>query len=429
MTTENPFDGREHGGLVFLTNPERCFYIGLSPSQRMEWLQDHPERWQTREDALRDLQARAGTDVEAEPAEPCSTASANEVRPSGETDGPLPAPGEDKPQPGKPATNITPLTTANAEATAAAGDEFIIGEPRFISERRVAVMLDNSQRQCDTRRQVLRTRVTMRTDASVTDSDPGLGEPSRETEVLPRAEAATTETKGPKAETTLPGTTGRKRGRSGSQLGKQKPAAGISKSTPKLSPEIMRIVLNSLRKYPVLWHAASKGGIHRKTLEYWLKRSAAGDDGYDIKWQGLTQRFHQHCESAIDQAHQNLKDEWLRRAIDGYEKVLTHRGRVVYKIDQELVGLGLQGPDAYLMDENGKPVPETVHKEDTKAQLHVLKEHRPDRWGKRPKIDAAREGGVLVIGDVTKKPKYNTDKSVRARRWKADLRKSREEKD
>ena len=66
MTTQNPFDGREHGGLVFLTNPERCFYIGLSPSQQKQWLRDHPERWQTREDALRDLQARAGTDVEAD---------------------------------------------------------------------------------------------------------------------------------------------------------------------------------------------------------------------------------------------------------------------------------------------------------------------------------------------------------------------------
>jgi hypothetical protein len=102
---------------------------------------------------------------------------------------------------------------------------------------------------------------------------------------------------------------------------------------------------------------------------------------------------------------------------------------VVYKIDQELVGLGLQGPDAYLRDENGKPVPETVHKQDTKAQLHVLKERRPDTWGKRRKIDAPREGGVIVIGDATKKPKRNTDKSVRARRWKADSRRIREEKD
>ena len=141
MTTENLFDGRAYGDLVFRTRPERNFFIGrLSPSQQKKWLQDHPERWQTREDALRDLQARSRIDVEGEPPEARSTTSGNEVRTSGETDGPLSAPGEDKPQPGKPAANTTSLTTANAEATAAAGNEFIVGEPGFIGARRVAVM-------------------------------------------------------------------------------------------------------------------------------------------------------------------------------------------------------------------------------------------------------------------------------------------------
>ena len=69
---------------------------------------------------------------------------------------------------------------------------------------------------------------------------------------------------------------------------KQKPPAGIAKSTPKLSPELMRLVLNALAECPFLCHAANKAGIHRKTLAYWIRRSEAGDDGYDIKWQGIT---------------------------------------------------------------------------------------------------------------------------------------------
>ena len=93
------------------------------------------------------------------------------------------------------------------------------------------------------------------------------------------------------------------------------------------------------------------------------------------------------------------------------------------------MGLGYQGPDAYLRDENGNPVPETVHKVDTKAQLSVLKRLRANRWRKHSKIDGPREGGVLVIGDATKKPKYNTAASVRARRWKADSRRIWKEKD
>ena len=126
----------------------RCFYIGrLSLSQQKKWRQDYPERWQTREDALRDLQARARIELEAEPAEASSTESANEVRTSAESDGPLPVPGEDKQLPEKPVTNTTPLTIANAEATATADDEIIIGERRLIGERRVAAMLGYSQRQ------------------------------------------------------------------------------------------------------------------------------------------------------------------------------------------------------------------------------------------------------------------------------------------
>jgi len=111
MTTDNsdPFKGRAHGNLVFLTPYDRLFFIGrLSPSQQKEWLRDNPDRCKTREDALRDLQARAGTDVEAQPAEACSTKSANEAQ---------------------------------------TADEIIIDERRFISERLLAAKLGYSPRQ------------------------------------------------------------------------------------------------------------------------------------------------------------------------------------------------------------------------------------------------------------------------------------------
>ena len=195
MTTENPFRYQEHDGVVFRDGRERNFYIGrLSPRQRKEWLRDHPERWQTREDALRDLQARAGTDIKAELPESCSTTSANEVRTSAESEGPLPVPAEDKPLPDKPATNTTPPTIANAEATATAGDEI---------------------------------------KDDVASADPLLGDRSR-----PR-------------ESTAPPTPVKE------SAEKQKPLAGIARSTPKLSPELMLLILDALAEHPFLYQAAN----------------------------------------------------------------------------------------------------------------------------------------------------------------------------
>jgi hypothetical protein len=101
---------------------------------------------------------------------------------------------------------------------------------------------------------------------------------------------------------------------------------------------------------------------------------------------------------------------------------------VSYKIDKSLVELGYHGPDAYLKDENGNPVPETVRKVDKKAMQFILESYRRDRWDKHPKIDAPHEGGVLVIGDVTKKPEYNTAASVKAWKWKSWSKKIREAK-
>ena len=46
-------------------------------------------------------------------------------------------------------------------------------------------------------------------------------------------------------------------------------------------------------------------------------------------WQGVRWRFHEHCESAIWEAHLKLEDDLFQRAFLGYDKVLTYRGRVM----------------------------------------------------------------------------------------------------
>ena len=193
--------------------------------------------------------------------------------------------------------------------------------------------------------------------------------------------AAVSETKESEIEMTPLGAMGRKRGR---RRGRQ------------LSPERMRIVLDSLRERPNLSRAAAKAGIHRRTLEYWIKRSMAGDAGYDLEWQGVEWRFHEHCESAMQEAY----DRFLAPAVD--------------------IALGTD-----LKDENGNPIPVTI-RERAKMIRFLLEWQFPEKWGKHRKIDVPHNTGVLVIGDIPhdnpKKVNNGTAASVKARKWKAGMR-------
>ena len=210
------------------------------------------------------------------------------------------------------------------------------------------------------------------------------------------------ETKEPKTETTPLGAVGPKRGRRrGRQPENQKLPAEVAKAGRMLSPERMRIVLDSLTEVPILDHAATKAGIHRKTLEYWLRRSAAGDAGYDIEWQGIEWRFHEHCTSAIDEADDSLR-------------------AVMWQIAMGVVSR---------TDENGNFIVEACGQPNMKMARHFLEWQRPEKWGKRRKRHVPHNAGVLVIGgDVTKKPEYDTTASVKARKWKSFSRKFREAK-
>jgi hypothetical protein len=228
------------------------------------------------------------------------------------------------------------------------------------------------------------------------------------------APAGEDEAEGPKIEETTPfGTMGAERGHCGGrQLKKQKLRGGASKTGRKLSPKRMRIVLESLRERPVLWHAASKAGIHRKTLEYWIKRSTAGDAGYDIEWEGVMWRFHEHCEAARAEAH----DKVLAAAWD------MAMGGAVYKTDPVLVYHGYEGPDAYATDENGNFIVEAVRRPNFKMIRFLLQWALPEKWGKHRKSDIPRTGGVLVIGKRTEKPENSCAATIKARQWKARSR-------
>ena len=123
---------------------------------------------------------------------------------------------------------------------------------------------------------------------------------SRTTELgrCPHTKLTTSETKKPETHTT-PGAMGRKRGRSGGRPSRSKnrrrKSTRSAESFHVSACELSSRASGNIPSYPM---QLRKAGIHRKTLEYWLKRSKAGDEGYDIECQGLIWRFHEHCPNS-----------------------------------------------------------------------------------------------------------------------------------
>ena len=80
-------------------------------------------------------------------------------------------------------------------------------------------------------------------------------------------------------------------------------------------------------------------------------------------------------------------------------------------------------------DENGNFIVKACGQPNMKMARHFLEWQRPEKWGKRRKRHVPHNAGVLVIGgDVTKKPEYDSTASVKARKWKSFSRKFREAK-
>lgn len=168
----------------------------------------------------------------------------------------------------------------------------------------------------------------------------------------------------------------------------------------KSSPENLTKFLNELMKFPRVKRACQMAGFSTSSLKYYLEKSAKGQpgDGFDLTYGEETKRFHLHYADAIDDGIQEIEDEYKWRALKGYYEQLHDKGRVIYQIDPVLADLGLTGPDAYLTDEDNKPIPERVEHQDPEVMLACLRAFRKERWGAKETLDVSVRGGVMVVG-------------------------------
>jgi hypothetical protein len=165
------------------------------------------------------------------------------------------------------------------------------------------------------------------------------------------------------------------------QPAKKKRRPGLSRRGAKRSTERLRAILDSLAEKPCQIAACRKVGIHPNTLSYWRNRSAGGAAGYDLEWRWLVLPFHEHYQAAMEEGHEMPLVTLFQRALYGYDKILKFRGHVMYKIDPVLEARGLRGADAYLRDQAGHPIPETVRRIDKKAIKFLLQKYLPEKYG------------------------------------------------
>jgi hypothetical protein len=167
----------------------------------------------------------------------------------------------------------------------------------------------------------------------------------------------------------------------------------------KNSPERLTKLLNYITQFPDVKRACAMAGLSVWTLQNYLKKSEAGQagDGFDLTYGEETKRFHLHFTDCRDTAMQEVEDAYISYGLKHYE-VLSDKGRVIYQIDPVLTGLGVTGPDAYLLDENNRPIPERIEKQDPEVLEKVLRAYRRDRWGQHDKLDVNVRGGVMVVG-------------------------------
>ena len=179
------------------------------------------------------------------------------------------------------------------------------------------------------------------------------------------------------------------------------PQAAMSLAQRKYAPSTLRLILKLAVDNPVESQIASQAGMSITALRYCVQLSRKGQPGdiFDLQASdGRIERFHNLFADAVETGWLGLEDYARKAATGMLREVLSDRGRVQYKTDPELVGLGFTGEEAYLRDENNEPIPETIPITDFEMTRFLLKARFPERYGTRMQVEHEHRGGVLVVG-------------------------------
>lgn len=153
------------------------------------------------------------------------------------------------------------------------------------------------------------------------------------------------------------------------------------------------IVLEALRRVPVLHQACEAAGIERTTL--WRVRKDEPE-------------FNKAVEDAMEDGVDLAEQEAFRRAVQGYEEPVVHKGELAWLYEPVLDDKGaiqrdekgdvimrpVRGPD-------GKLIPLTIRKHSDQLLSLILKGRRKSVYAER--IEQTGPGGGPIEIDATKR--------------------------
>jgi hypothetical protein len=117
-------------------------------------------------------------------------------------------------------------------------------------------------------------------------------------------------------------------------------------------------------------NAGRISGVSPRTVFQWLKMSAAGDEDFVINYMGEDLQFTAAAALARKALHMDLRANFEKRNLLGWDEVVTFQGRVQYVVDTRVVGWSEEDREAfgfrrdgYLEDAKGCVIPLTIHRE------------------------------------------------------------------
>lgn len=170
----------------------------------------------------------------------------------------------------------------------------------------------------------------------------------------------------------------------------------------KLTPEKLTAFCAALAETGIVAKACKAVDISRVTA---------------YQWRDEIPEFAAAWDKALQVGITALEDEAHRRGFEGVDEPLTHQGQLTYQYERdenghlvfdEVVTGEVDGKPVtvkqprLLLDENRRPLVESVKKYSDTLAIFLLKAHKPEKYRERTQMDVSNSDGSLTMDDATR---------------------------